>query len=269
MGGDLPEATAGQAVTLTLADEIDVSRGDMLTAPDAPPIHARHPEAHLVWMHDEPLQPGQIYLVKTATAVTPGRVTTVQYAVDVNTLEQKQVPTLGLNEIGVVRLELDRPISFDPYRRNRDTGSFILIDRFTNATVAAGMVLATAPLELQSATLSGDNSDLPVMGGSQPRRISLSEASISGIGVSVFDLAGEWGPLEFDVSTSFIDYLGKGNRVLFRLRDMVQLEAVALLAYENTLSFEFDRTAEGVSILIFKRGTRTGIRVSADEGTGI
>jgi sulfate adenylyltransferase subunit 1 len=131
------------------------------------------------------------------------------------------------------------------------------------------MVLATAPLELQSATLSGDNSDLPVMGGSQPRRISLSEASISGIGVSVFDLAGEWGPLEFDVSTSFIDYLGKGNRVLFRLRDMVQLEAVALLAYENTLSFEFDRTAEGVSILIFKRGTRTGIRVSADEGTGI
>jgi sulfate adenylyltransferase subunit 1 len=269
MGGDLPEATAGQAVTLTLADEIDVSRGDMLTAPDAPPIHARHPEAHLVWMHDEPLQPGQIYLVKTATAVTPGRVTTVQYAVDVNTLEQKQVPTLGLNEIGVVRLELDRPISFDPYRRNRDTGSFILIDRFTNATVAAGMVLATAPLELQSATLSGDNSDLPVMGGSQPRRISLSEASISGIGVSVFDLAGEWGPLEFDVSTSFIDYLGKGNRVLFRLRDMVQLEAVALLAYENTLSFEFDRTAEGVSILIFKRGTRSGIRVSADEGTGI
>ena len=75
MNGDLPEATAGQAVTLTLADEIDVSRGDMLTAPDAPPIHARHPEAHLVWMHDEPLQPGQIYLVKTATAVTPGRIT--------------------------------------------------------------------------------------------------------------------------------------------------------------------------------------------------
>ena len=119
----------------------------MLTVPDAPPIYARHPEAHLVWMHDEPLQPGQIYLVKTATALTPGRITTVQYAVDVNTLEQKQVPTLGLNEIGVVRLELDRPISFDSYRQNRHTGSFILIDRFTNATVAAGMVISVAPLE--------------------------------------------------------------------------------------------------------------------------
>lgn len=147
MNGDLPEATAGQAVTLTLEDEIDISRGDMLTATDAPPIYARHPEAHLVWMHDEPLHPGQIYLVKTAAAVTPGRVTAVQYAVDVNTLEQKQVTTLGLNEIGVVRMELDRPISFDPYRQNRDTGSFILIDRFTNATVAAGMVITAAPLE--------------------------------------------------------------------------------------------------------------------------
>ena len=77
MNGDLPEATAGLAITLTLEDEIDISRGDMLSSPDAPPTYARHPEAHLVWMHDEPLQPGQIYLVKTATAVTPGRVTAV------------------------------------------------------------------------------------------------------------------------------------------------------------------------------------------------
>jgi sulfate adenylyltransferase subunit 1 len=269
MNGDLQEATAGQAVTLTLADEIDVSRGDMLTVPDAPPMHARHPEAHLVWMHEAPLQPGQIYLVKTATAVTPGRVTAVQYAVDVNTLEQKQVPTLGLNEIGVVRLELDRPISFDTYRQNRDTGSFIMIDRFTNATVAAGMVISAAPMELQKEQLSGSSPDLIEAGTGHLRRISLSEASISGTGVSVVDLAGEWGPIEFDVSTSFIDYLGKGNRVLFRLRGMVQLEAVAQLAYENTLSFEFDRTAEGVSILVFKRGTRPADRLSADDGTGI
>jgi sulfate adenylyltransferase large subunit len=267
MDGDLLEATAGQAVTLTLADEIDVSRGDMLTAPDAPPIHARHPEAHLVWMHDEPLRPGQIYLVKTATAVTHGRVTAVQYAVDVNTLEQKQVPTLGLNEIGVVRLELDRPISFDTYRQNRDTGSFILIDRFSNATMAAGMVITASPLEPQ---LTGTaSSDLPGANDGRPRRVSLSEASISGTGVSVVDLTGEWGQVEFDVSSSFLDYLGKGNRVLFRLRAMDQLEAVALLAYENTLSFEFDRTAEWISLLIFKRGTRSGSRVSEDKGTGI
>ncbi len=238
----------------------------MLTAPDAPPIHARHPEAHLVWMHDEPLQPGQIYLVKTATAVTPGRVTAVQYAVDVNTLEQKQVPTLGLNEIGVARLELDRPISFDPYRQNRDTGSFILIDRFTNATVAAGMVISAAPLEPQTAPVMDH---LSATRDGHPRRISLSEASIGSQGVSVVDLTGEGGVIAFDVADSFLDYLGKGNRILFRLRGLDQLEAVALLAYEQTLSFEFDRTAEGVSVLIFKRGIRSASRVSGDDGTGI
>jgi sulfate adenylyltransferase subunit 1 len=269
MDCDLKEATAGQAVTLTLADEIDVSRGDMLTAPDAPPIHARHPEAHLVWMHDQPLQPGQIYLVKTATAVTPGRVTSVQYAVDVNTLEQKQVPTLGLNEIGVVRMELDRPISFDTYQQNRDTGSFILIDRFSNATVAAGLVIAVAPMEPQKAHLSGSAPEVADAGGGRHRRIRLSDATISGAGVSVVDLTEAWGKLEFDVAISFIDYLSKGNRILFRLRSVVQLETVALFAYENSLSFEFDRTAEGVSVLVFKRGTRSMSGRSGDDGTGI
>jgi sulfate adenylyltransferase subunit 1 len=265
MAGDLKEATAGQAVTLTLEDEIDVSRGDMLTAPDAPPIHARHLEAHLVWMHDEALQPGQIYLVKTATAVTPGRVTAVQYAVDVNTLEQKLAPTLGLNEIGVARLELDRPISFDPYKQNRDTGSFILIDRFSNATVAAGMVISSAPLESQTAQVP----DQPGASGGLIRRVSLSEASVSSPGVSVVDLSGEWGRVEFDVSGSFLEYLGKGNRILFRLRGLEQLESVALLAFEHTLSFEFDRTADGISVLIFKRNIRSGGRTSEDDGIGI
>lgn len=264
MDGDLPEAVAGQSVTLTLADEIDISRGDMLSAPETPPIHARHPEAHLVWMHDEPLQPGQLYLIKTATAVTPGRVTTVQYTVDVNTLEQKQVPTLGLNEIGVVRLELDRPVSFDPYRENRQTGSFILIDRFTNATVAAGMIIAAAPLQTigLAPEVSGAGSELP-------RRISLSEAAIGTPGVSVIDLTGEGEAIEFDVSGSFLDYLGKGNRVLFHLHGLEQLAAVALMAYEQTLSFEFDRNAEGVSILIFKRDLRTGKKISDGCGAGI
>ena len=265
MDGDLNAAVAGQSVTLTLADEVDISRGDMLSAPDAPPIHARHPEAYLVWMHDEPLQPGQMYLIKTATAVTPGRITAVQYAVDVNTLEQKQVPTLGLNEIGVARLELDRPISFDPYRQNRHTGSFIIIDRFTNATVAAGMVITAAPLEPETAQVAG----LSGTGDGITRRISLSEATVGGTGVSVVDLTGEAGEVGFDVTDSFLGYLGKGNRILFRLRDLGQLQAVALMAYEQTLSFEFDRTAGGVSILLFKRGTRSGNRIPDDSGTGI
>ena len=265
MNGDLLEATAGQAVTLTLNDEIDISRGDMFTAPDKPPLYARHPEAHIVWMHDDPLQPGQIYLIKTATAVTPGRVTSVHCTVDVNTLEQKQVRTLGLNEIGIVSLELDRPISFDPYRQNRHTGSFIVIDRFSNATVAAGMIIGTAPMEPLYAEKRGKQSD---SGASFPRRISLSEASTGGAGVSVVDLTGEWGALEFEVSRSFLEFLGKGNRVLFRLRDLEQLQAVAILAYEQNLSFEFDRTTEGVSVLVFMRGISVS-RLSGDDGIGI
>ncbi len=268
MGGDLGEATAGQAVTLTLADEIDVSRGDMLTAPDAPPLHARHPEAHLVWMHDEPLQLGQVYLVRTATAITPGRVTDIQYVVDVNTLEQKQAPSLGLNEIGVARLELDRPIAFDTYQQNRDTGSFILIDRFSNATVAAGMVIATAPDNFRT-THEVSFTSAPVVGDVPAKLISLGDNAIGGHGVSLVDLTGEESSLIFTVETSFLDYLGQGNRLLFRLRNLAQLAAVAQLAYEQTLSFEFDRTADGVSLMLFKRSIRQESGVHADDGTGI
>jgi sulfate adenylyltransferase large subunit len=248
MNGDLPQAVAGQAVTLTLSDEIDISRGDVLAATEAPPRLSRHPEAHLVWLHDEALQPGQVYLVKTASAVTPGRVTRVQYATDVNTLEQKQVPTLGLNEIGVVRLELDRPVAFDPYRQNRETGSFILIDRFSNATVAAGMVIAVAPLESQQA----QPTELPDTGGSPPRRFILSEFSVSGAETGVADLTREWGPIEFEVTTGFLDYLGKGNRILLRLRDVGQLEPVARMAYEHNLNFEFGREQDRVNVILYQ-----------------
>ena len=268
MNGDLAEGVAGQAVTLTLTDEIDVSRGDLLAANDAPPLYTRHPEVHLVWMHDEPLQPGQLYLIKTASAVTPGRVTAVQYVVDVNTLEQKQEPTLGLNGIGVVRLELDRPVSFDPYRQNRETGSFIVIDRYSNATVAAGMVIS-APVDHDAVQVTGFIPENKVLGDAPPTRISLSEASISTTGASVVDLTLEGKLIEFEISPSFIDHLGKGNRVLFRLRDLEQLQAVALLAYEQRLSFEFDRTTEGVSILLFRRGIRPAGSLYADDGTGI
>ncbi|HTG82739.1 MAG TPA: sulfate adenylyltransferase subunit CysN [Geobacteraceae bacterium] len=249
MSGDLQEAVAGQAVTLTLTDEIDISRGDVLAATDAQPRLSRHPEAHLVWMHDEPLQPGQVYLVKTATSVTPGRVVRVQYAVDVNTLEQRQVPSLGLNGIGVVRLELDRPVAFDPYRQNRETGSFILIDRFSNATVAAGMVIAVAPLETH---LSESGAASTETGNVLPRRFILSEFSVSGTGMGVADLTGEWGPIEFEVSESFLDYLGRGNRILFRLRDVGQLEPVARMAYEQSLNFEFGRDRDLVNVILYK-----------------
>ena len=261
MNGDLMEAVAGQAVTLTLEDEIDISRGDMLTTADAPPLHTRHPEAHLVWFHDEPLQPGQLYLVKTSTGVIPGRVTSVQYATDVNTLEQKQVTTLGLNEIGLARLELDRPVSLDPYRENRDTGSFILIDRFSNATVAAGMVVEALPQDAAELTEGGAGT-----GSAWVRRIKLGEVTAAGL--NLVDLKEEKGAFVLDMPQSLLDHLEKGNRMLFRLRDLGQLEPVAFLAYEHTLAFEFDRTAEGISVLLFKRGDLPK-KNYGDDGIGI
>lgn len=261
MSGDLKEAVAGQAVTLTLEDEIDISRGDMLTRADAPPLYTRHPEAQLVWLHDEPLQPGQLYLVKTATGVTPGRVTAVHYATDVNTLEQKQVATLGLNEIGLVRLELDRPVSFDPYRENRDTGSFILIDRFTNATVAAGMVVEALPQDAAELTEGGAGT-----GSSWVRRISLGELAATNL--NLVDLREEKGAFVIDVPRSTLEHLEKGNRLLFRLRDLGQLEPVAFAAYENCLAFEFDRTPDGISVLLFKRSNNPQ-KNYGDDGVGI
>ena len=138
--GEAGVARAGEAVTLTLADEIDISRGDMIARADAPPEVADQFEATLVWMHDEPLLPGRPYLVKLGTQTVSATCATPKYKIDVNTREHLAARTLALNEIGVCNLSFDRPVAFDPYDRNRHTGGFIVIDRFTNDTVGAGML---------------------------------------------------------------------------------------------------------------------------------
>ncbi|WP_018637523.1 sulfate adenylyltransferase subunit CysN [Parafrankia elaeagni] len=138
--GDLPEAGAGQSVTLTLTDEIDVSRGDVLATATDPPEVADQFECHLVWMAEEPMLPGRPYLLKLGTRTVGATVTQPKYKVNVNTLEHLAARSLELNEIGVVNISLDRPVPFDPYTANRDMGGFILIDRFTHATVAAGLL---------------------------------------------------------------------------------------------------------------------------------
>jgi len=140
MDGDLQKAVAGQAVTLTLTDEIDISRGDTIAAPDERPYHADRLEAKVVWLHEEALQPGRSYLLKAGASTTPAQVADLKFKVNVNTLQQESGTILTLNEVGVCSLSLDRPVTFDSYRENRGTGSFILIDRLTNATVAAGMI---------------------------------------------------------------------------------------------------------------------------------
>jgi bifunctional enzyme CysN/CysC len=140
LDGDLSEAAAGAAITLVLADEIDISRGDVLCAPVARPDVSEQFAAHLLWMAEDELLPGRQYLLKLGTSTVPVQVTALKHKIDVNTLDQHAAKTLQLNEVGYGNFSTSRPIAFDAYRDNRDMGGFILIDRFTNATVGAGMI---------------------------------------------------------------------------------------------------------------------------------
>src|SRR4051812_39114578 len=139
--GELDEAFAPQAVTVTLTDEVDVSRGDMLVHPDNPPHVSSQIEAMVVWMAEQPLVPGRTYTLKQTTRQAAAEVAAFRYGVDVNTLEHRAVARLGLNEVGHVQLSLTQPLVCDPYRANPATGAFILIDRLTNTTVGAGVIL--------------------------------------------------------------------------------------------------------------------------------
>ena len=138
--GDLDRAVAGQSVTLTLEDEIDISRGDVIAAADAPAPVANQFEATLVWMDDEPLPPGRAYLLKLGARTVGASVTDIKHRVNVNTLEHTAAKRLELNEIGVCNLSLDQAIPFEAYADNRQMGGFILIDRLSNRTVGAGMI---------------------------------------------------------------------------------------------------------------------------------
>ena len=140
LNGDLDQAVANQSVTLTFADEVDASRGDVIAAADAPPQVADQFEATVVWMADQPLLRGRNYLLKIGTKTVTATVAPVKHKLNIETMEHVAAEQLQLNEIGVVELELDRPIAFDPYRENRDTGGFILIDRLSNNTVGAGLI---------------------------------------------------------------------------------------------------------------------------------
>jgi bifunctional enzyme CysN/CysC len=138
--GDLPCAVVGQSVTLTLADEIDISRGDVISTAEAPAGTADQFECTIVWMHDEPMLAGRPYLLKIGTKTVTATITDIKYQVNVNTLEHIAAKKLELNAIGVCNISVDRPIAFDPYAENRDMGGFILIDRLSNHTVGAGML---------------------------------------------------------------------------------------------------------------------------------
>jgi sulfate adenylyltransferase subunit 1 len=158
--GDLAQAFSPMSVTLTLEDEIDISRGDLIASGDLPAA-SRHFEATLVWMNEETLDPGRRYLLKHAAQLVPAEITSVRHRVNVGDLAPEPAETLGLNHIGVVEISALRPLYFDPYRDNRRTGSFVVIDARTNATVGAGMIaraveprIAETPAERRKAVLN-------------------------------------------------------------------------------------------------------------------
>jgi len=138
--GDQPLAVAGESVTLTLEDEVDVSRGDVLAEVAVPPAVADQFQVTLIWMHEEPMLPGRPYLMKIGTRTVTASITDLRHKVNVNTLEQVAAKQLELNEIGVCNLGTDRAIPFDSYAENRDTGGFIFIDKLSNDTVGAGLI---------------------------------------------------------------------------------------------------------------------------------
>ncbi len=155
--GNLDVAGSGQAVTLTLADEIDISRGDMIVrADEVAPTVSQAVEAHLVWMDETPLSVGKDYSFKLGGKTVTGRVERIVHRVDVNTLDAFEAEKLQLNEIGLVRIGFTAPVVFDPYTQCRATGSLIVIDRLSNATSAAGMIRGEAQID----SASQDQSDL-------------------------------------------------------------------------------------------------------------
>jgi len=142
--GDLNRAGPGQAVTVTLADEIDVSRGDVLVKVGDEPLRAHDIDAMIVWMDGAVMEPGRNYLLQSANGYSNASVTSIRHRVDIDTLDHEAAAVLGLNDIALCALTSDRELLFDPYARNRQTGSFILVDRMSNATVAAGMVVGVS-----------------------------------------------------------------------------------------------------------------------------
>ncbi|HIG39399.1 MAG: sulfate adenylyltransferase subunit CysN [bacterium] len=148
--GELEEAYPPLAVTLTMEDEIDISRGDMLIRPNDAPYFGDKVDAQIVWMDEQPLQPGKQYLFKQTTKKTSGSISSIRFKIDVNTLEQEPAEVLGLNEIGRCEVTLSQRIAFDAYKANPGTGAFIIIDRLTNVTVGAGMIIGTVPEDAQS-----------------------------------------------------------------------------------------------------------------------
>ena len=176
--GDLARAVAPMSIAITLEDELDISRGEMLAAAHQPPVVAANFAAALVWMNAQPLDPGKSYLLKHTSQTVKARVTAIKHRVNMQTLDAEPAATLELNSIGVVDLETTRPLFVDPYIANRLTGSFILIDPVSHATVAAGMVREVLSSRQDTATVAA-------IAVRNPERLRSLETALIEAGVQV------------------------------------------------------------------------------------
>ncbi|MBL8865054.1 MAG: sulfate adenylyltransferase subunit CysN [Planctomycetia bacterium] len=182
--GELDEAFAPQAVTVTLTDEVDVSRGDMLVHVDSPPHVSSQIDAMVVWMAEQPFVPGKSYLLKQTTRQVTAEVAAFRYGVDVNTLEHRAVARLGLNEVGHVQLSLTRPLACDPYKANPATGAFILIDRLTNNTVGAGMILEAGTPRQAEAVVTAKGRESLIAPAEREQRFGQKPATVLLVGLT-------------------------------------------------------------------------------------
>ncbi|WP_242452843.1 sulfate adenylyltransferase subunit CysN [Prosthecochloris ethylica] len=183
--GNLQEAFPPMSVTLTFADEIDISRGDMLVRPDNMPKIERHFESMLVWMSEEPMEPNKHYLIKHTTNMTRARIDKIRYRIDVNTLNKSDSDAFELNDIGRAVLTANKPLCFDPYQKNASTGSFILIDPVSFNTVAVGMIIDRVSEENMPSRITGGEQAVSAAGRSMISR-SEREAQLHQSGVTIW-----------------------------------------------------------------------------------
>jgi bifunctional enzyme CysN/CysC len=273
MDGDLDEAVAGQSVTVTLADEIDASRGDVICAGDAPAEVADQFEAHVVWMHEDAMLPGRPYLMKIGTRTVGVTIAHPKYRVDVNSLDHLAATTLELNEIGVCNLSLDRPIPFDAYVENREMGGFVVIDKLTQNTVGAGLLhfalrrshnIHWQEVQVDRAARAAMNDHLPgvvwftgLSGSGKSTIADIVESKLHTMGVRTYLLDGDnvRHGLNRDLGFTDVDRVENIRRIAEVSRLMVDAGLVVLVSFISPFRAERDlarsRVEDGEFVEVF------------------
>jgi sulfate adenylyltransferase subunit 1 len=234
---DLERAVAGQNIGITTEEELFVERGEVISRRKRTPVKAREIRASIFWLADLPFQTGKTYTIKLATAEVLATAVSIEERLDSSTLEvtERYAAELLPSEVGTVLFSLKNDIAADLYRDSIRLGRFVIED---SMLIGGGGIIR----------------GLTSADGVSAQRINLGESFIMGDEGSQVDLTGERGSIEFDISTGFIDYLERGNRILFRLRDVGQLEPVALMAFEHNLNFVFNRDKDRVNVILYRHG---------------